>query len=406
MEYSLRPTAEAQEAVEHFDVPDRRGRAVRNRCRVASAGSLPRQDYATSKGREASGGTWDLFPLSGVRRNSDITRWATAFRPEGGQGDRRRAVDPEVHPRGSSSDHRIDGKIRYRHRVVAASWSTSDARWTVEGSSAARRASRRASPVFPVDVQRLLRNRVGYLPEFPGTELFKGQDRPSAEMDRRHDYRARSRGDRQRCDGGSRWAGDGGQRRGARHHAAALADLHGGGPVAGSVCDEDAQAPAAEARVCRHALENVLFGMYIYQLCRRQPEKVKNALLAMCARCWGRTYDVGMHFTTALQSVGPAALPRARRRVSFRAIRAARSRSSPTTSTRLRKPDQAEVRRELEANPRDRDGALGALRRRGDAHGRRRAGRSSKRFIYQGHDVFRRARTRVGVRLHQCLVDA
>ena len=41
--------------------------------------------------------------------------------------------------RQTASDHGIDQKVRFHHRVVRAEWSTADARWTVEASAATRR---------------------------------------------------------------------------------------------------------------------------------------------------------------------------------------------------------------------------------------------------------------------------
>ena len=92
------------------------------------------QGFAILEGREASGGTWDLFRYPGVRSDSDMYTLGLSPRPwkEAKVQDRRRPVDLEVHPRSRERSPRIDGKIRYRHKVVGASWSTPEARWTVD----------------------------------------------------------------------------------------------------------------------------------------------------------------------------------------------------------------------------------------------------------------------------------
>ena len=57
----------------------------------------PGKTYAILEGRDAIGGTWDLFRYPGVR--SDFGHVHAGLRlqaVEGGQGDRRRAVDPRT----------------------------------------------------------------------------------------------------------------------------------------------------------------------------------------------------------------------------------------------------------------------------------------------------------------------
>ena len=137
----------------------------------------PGKSYAILEGREASGGTWDLFRYPGVRSDSDMyTLGYSLPAVEGGQGDRRRPVDPEVHPRGRE-------RPRHRHEdplsatsVVAASWSTPDARWTVEVERGDRRRSASASPATSCGCAAATTDYDGgYLPEFAGIERFKGR---------------------------------------------------------------------------------------------------------------------------------------------------------------------------------------------------------------------------------------
>ena len=93
----------------------------------------PGKTYAILEGREAIGGTWDLFRYPGIRSDSDMyTLGYSLPAVEGRQGDRRRPVDP---------DYIRETAQRLRHRpahplsAIAWSprrWSTPDARWTVE----------------------------------------------------------------------------------------------------------------------------------------------------------------------------------------------------------------------------------------------------------------------------------
>src|SRR5205823_7411593 len=129
--YSV-PGSRAHAGAEHFDVLivgaglSGIGAAwhLQDRC--------PSRTYAILEGREASGGTWDLFRYPGVRSDSDMYTLGYRFRP---WKDAKAIADgPAIldYIREVAHDHGIDAKIRYRHRVVSAAWSTSDARWTVE----------------------------------------------------------------------------------------------------------------------------------------------------------------------------------------------------------------------------------------------------------------------------------
>jgi hypothetical protein len=219
MDTPVRPTAETRDAIEHFDVLivgaglSGIGAAwhLQDRC--------PTRSYAILEGRDASGGTWDLFRYPGVRSDSDMYTLGYRFRPW--KEAKAIADGPSIlkYIREVASDHGIDAKIRYRHRVVAASWST-PRRAGRSRSSAARRASRRASPAISCGCAAAITAPTRATCRSSRHRALQGPDRPSAEMDRRHRLRRQEGGgDRQRRHGGDAGAGDGGQRRCARHHA-------------------------------------------------------------------------------------------------------------------------------------------------------------------------------------------
>ncbi len=94
--------------------------------------SLPRTSYVVLEAREVSGGTWDLFRYPGIRSDSDMYTMGYSFQPWThdealGSGDR-----ILEYLRDTAQDYDVERHIRYRHRVVSASWSSEDARWTVE----------------------------------------------------------------------------------------------------------------------------------------------------------------------------------------------------------------------------------------------------------------------------------
>ena len=194
----------------------------------------PGKSYAILEAREASGGTWDLFRYPGVRSDSDMYTLGYSFRP---WKDAKAIADgPSIltYIREVASDHGIDGRIRYGHRVVAAAWSTPEARWTVEVERGPERSRRRSPAASCGCAAATTTTTAGYLPEFPGMERFKGRIVHPQKWTEDIDYAGKQRrGDRQRRHGGDAGAGDGRRRRRARHHAAALADLHGGAPQPG-----------------------------------------------------------------------------------------------------------------------------------------------------------------------------
>src|SRR6201982_2105481 len=129
--YSV-PGSQAAAGVEHFDVliggPGLSGIGaawhLQDRC--------PTKSYAILEGREASGGTWDLFRYPGVRSDSDMYTLGYRFRPW--RDPKAIADGPAIlnYIRDTATENRVDKSIRYSHRVRSACWSSDDACWTVE----------------------------------------------------------------------------------------------------------------------------------------------------------------------------------------------------------------------------------------------------------------------------------
>jgi cation diffusion facilitator CzcD-associated flavoprotein CzcO len=91
----------------------------------------PDRPYVILEGRGAIGGTWDLFRYPGVRSDSDMFTLGYSFEPW--HGDDAIADGPSIlrYVRETAAKHRIDERIRFHTRVVAADWSTREARWTL-----------------------------------------------------------------------------------------------------------------------------------------------------------------------------------------------------------------------------------------------------------------------------------
>ena len=258
----------------------------------------PQKRYAILEGREASGGTWDLFRYPGVRSDSDMYTLGYRFRP---WTDAKAIADgPAIlkYIRDVASDHGIDAKIRYEHRVVAASWSTAEARWTVEVECGPQRERRTLSCNFLWMCSGYYDYTGGYLPDFPGMDRFKG-----------------------RVVHPQKWTDD-------IDYAGKRVVVIGSGATAVTLVPAMADTGAAHVTMLQRSptymamrpsedpfatkmrrrlpLElayavtrwrNVLYGMYVYQMCKRQPEKVKRLLLGGVRKALGPDYDVATHFT-------------------------------------------------------------------------------------------------------------
>src|SRR5438477_6158304 len=92
----------------------------------------PGKSFAILEGRDCIGGTWDLFRYPGIRSDSDMFTLGYSFRP---WTEAKAIADgPRIlnYVRETAAEEGIDKHIRFHHRVKRASWSTPEARWTVE----------------------------------------------------------------------------------------------------------------------------------------------------------------------------------------------------------------------------------------------------------------------------------
>jgi cation diffusion facilitator CzcD-associated flavoprotein CzcO len=298
MDTVLDRSAAGTHSVEHFDVLI----VGAGLSGIGAAWHLqkecPGKSYAILEGREASGGTWDLFRYPGIRSDSDMYTLGYRFRP---WKDAKAIADgPSIlsYVREVASDHGIDAKIRYRHRVIAAAWSTPDARWTVEAECGPEGERRRFTCSFVWMCSGYYSYQGGYLPEFAGIDRFGGRVVHPQKWTDDIDYA----GKRVVVIGSGATAvtlvpalADSG--------AAHVTMLQRSPTYMAMRPSKDPFATRMRERLplkLAYALtrwRNVLFGMYFYQLCKRRPERVKALLLGGVRKALGPDYDIGTHFT-------------------------------------------------------------------------------------------------------------
>jgi len=135
----------------------------------------PTKTYAVLEARESIGGTWDLFRYPGIRSDSDMYTLGYSFKP---WADARSLADgPSIlsYVRQTASEHGIEERIRFNHRVVSAEWSTADGRWTVEATRGDAEETVRLSCTFLLMCTGYYSYDEGYTPDFAGTERFAGR---------------------------------------------------------------------------------------------------------------------------------------------------------------------------------------------------------------------------------------
>ncbi|MDG5500179.1 NAD(P)/FAD-dependent oxidoreductase [Marinobacter sp. BGYM27] len=135
----------------------------------------PGKRYAILEGREAIGGTWDLFRYPGIRSDSDMYTLGYRFRPwQQGKAiaDGSSILD---YVRDTARTYGIDQAIRYNHWVTRYDWSSDDATWTVEAKVGPGKKTSRFTCNFLINCSGYYRYDEGYTPAFPGADTFKGQ---------------------------------------------------------------------------------------------------------------------------------------------------------------------------------------------------------------------------------------
>ena len=257
----------------------------------------PDKTFVILEGREASGGTWDLFRYPGIRSDSDMYTLGYSFRP---WRDPKAIADGSTileYVRDTARTNGIDEKIRYSQRVVRAEWSSEDARWTVHVERGSQRESARFTCGFLFMCTGYYRYEAGYTPEFEGAEQFRGRIVHPQKWTDDVDYT----GKRVVVIGSGATAVTLVPELAKK--AAHVTMLQRSPTYMVSRPSQDpianwlrAKLPAKLAYALTRT-KNVGLGMYFYKLARRKPERVKKLLLGGVRRALGPDYDVETHFT-------------------------------------------------------------------------------------------------------------
>ncbi|GCE00322.1 flavin-containing monooxygenase [Embleya hyalina] len=91
----------------------------------------PGKSVLILEGRDAIGGTWDIFRYPGIRSDSDMHTLGYSFRPWTANEAIVEGAAIRDYIRDTAREHGVDRLVRFGHRVLGAEWSGGEARWTV-----------------------------------------------------------------------------------------------------------------------------------------------------------------------------------------------------------------------------------------------------------------------------------
>jgi cation diffusion facilitator CzcD-associated flavoprotein CzcO len=255
----------------------------------------PDRSYVILEGRDAIGGTWDLFRYPGIRSDSDMYTLGYSFRPW--REAQAIADGPSIlkYVRETARDYGIDRHIRYGHQVKRAAWSTEDAAWTVEAERDGKVVKFTCSFLFLCGGYYSYEG--GYTPEFPGAAAFKGRIVHPQKWPEDLDYAGKN----------VVVIGSGATAvtlvPEMAKQAGHVAMLQRSPTYVVSRPAEDAFANWLRAKLpAKLAYDiirwrNVLFGMWFFNMARKKPEQVKARIIGMVREQLGPDYDVETHFT-------------------------------------------------------------------------------------------------------------
>lgn len=253
--------------------------------------NCPNETYVILEGRDAIGGTWDLFRYPGIRSDSDMYTLGYRFKPW--KSAKAIADGPSIRSyiRETATEHGINQHIRFGHKVTNAAWDSETARWTVTTNKSTLTCR------FLYMCSGYYNYGQGHRPTWEGEAEFKGQIIHPQFWPESLDYK------------GKRVVviGSGAT---AVTLVPAMADtaahvtmLQRSPTWMVSRPGSDAVANALKAILPAQMAydivrwKNVTLGQYFYKQTRSNPGKVRELLLKRLAKLLPADYDLETHFT-------------------------------------------------------------------------------------------------------------
>ena len=257
--------------------------------------TCPDRSYAILEGREAIGGTWDLFRFPGIRSDSDMYTYGFPFRPWTGTKSIADGASILQYVRETAREFGIERRIRFKHRMMRAAWSSKDAVWTVE-------VERAGEPIclscnFLLMCSGYFNYQTAHAPEFRGSERFRGRIVHPQDWPESLDH----------SDKGVVVIGSGSTAVTMipvlAEAAAHVTMLQRSPTYIVAWPDEDSVAKMLhkvlplQAAGAASRWKNALLGSYLYWSARNRPEKSKERIRNMQRELLGSDYDLSKDFT-------------------------------------------------------------------------------------------------------------
>ena len=257
----------------------------------------PNKSFVILEGRESFGGTWDLFRYPGIRSDSDMHTMGYRFKPW---------IDEKFIADGPSilnyleetiDENNLGNKIRYQHKVLTSSWSSSTSKWTLEVKNLTSGLTENFTCNFLMMCGGYYNYDEGYSPHFENQEQFNGLIIHPQKWPDNLDYKNKK----------VVVIGSGAT---AVTIIPAMADqvehitmLQRSPTYFMSAPDKDMIGnyfkkifPQKTAYFLTR-WKNILLGNYFYKQCVNNPEKVKEMLINGVRDQLGEDYDIDTHFT-------------------------------------------------------------------------------------------------------------
>ena len=148
----------------------------------------PDRTFAILEGRDAIGGTWDIFRYPGIRSDSDMHTLGYNFKPW--TAAKAIADGPAIreYVNETADEYGVREHIRFQHLVKSCDWSSEDAHWVVVAERADTGEQVTLTCNFIDMCAGYYSYREGYTPEFEGRDAFKGDIIHPQFWDETYDY--------------------------------------------------------------------------------------------------------------------------------------------------------------------------------------------------------------------------
>ncbi|MEZ5763991.1 MAG: NAD(P)/FAD-dependent oxidoreductase [Xanthobacteraceae bacterium] len=135
---------------------------------------LPDTSFVILESQESFGGTWLTHRYPGIRSDSDLHTFGYSFKPWVGPPIAT-AAEIKSYMGEVIEENDLGRHIRYGHKVLSASWSSTENRWTVDAVRADTGESLRFTCNFLWMCQGYYRHDEGYTPVWTDMDKFKGR---------------------------------------------------------------------------------------------------------------------------------------------------------------------------------------------------------------------------------------